>query len=730
MAPTLSIAILLIACSGCWLDHFQRQQCLEPVENPPTLGSSYQESAGNSSRPYPTNVELEIPMNPPPLTSSNPEAREKWLMSLREAIEIALANSKVVRQIRGTVATAVATAYDPAIAETRIQQELARFDTQMIFNLFWSKEEIPLNSNVAPGGGTVNVQQGNPFIFRQDTFGSAAARNSALPGTGDILSLRKLLGTGGELNFGFNTDYSLSNVPETTRAFRAAYETRFFTSFRQPLLQGAGVDVNRAPIIIARLQADKSLWDFKLALMDLIRDVEQKYWELCVSDAQYQALDRAIELNAEVVSKLRRSLEAGAGNQGDLLQAEQQLDELKRERINALSGGSVLSPSRQRLIGGPLLQVEQQLRGLLGLPPSDGRRIVPIDDPIVAPVQLDWYNIVIDAFTYNPELQGQKLIVAARREALRIAADGTRPKLDAFIRKDFNGIGGEFDDSIKQINHDGLGAWTYGLQLQHTFGYRQAIAVMQQRQYELDQERELLRAKGQEIEHTLQDQYRQVEGRYEGWSHSLRALERAEDRVRLSRLLYDAEKERSLEGYLDAVQKYSDALTEEVADRAAYQIAIVNMEVTKGTLFKYDNIHVHEEMWPAAAYPQAAQQEADRARAIEWYHNKPPKVVPPDRLPAYGPIERESDRAPGYGSGYGDGAAKNAPKAPKAPQTAIAVFGEEGEIPLELTPRRAPRTPPRAIDLILPSTFDPGSDDADANDVGPQIPNMHEGPGR
>jgi outer membrane protein TolC len=619
-------------------------------------------------------------------------------MSLREAIEIALRNSTVVRQVQGNTVQAIATAYDPAIAETRIQQELSRFDTSMIFNLFWSKEELPLNSNVAPGGGTVNIATGNPFIFRQDGFGSIAARNTGLPGTGDILSLRKLLGTGGELNFGFNTDYTLSNVPEGNRAFRAAYDTRFFTSFRQPLLQGSGVDVNRAPIIIARLQADKSVWDFKQAISELIRDVEQTYWELVIAEAQYQAVNRAFELSLDAVERLQLALEAGTGTEADLIRAKQQLANLQRDRTNALSGGSVVAPARQRLVGGPVLQVEQRLRGLLGLPPSDGYRIVPLDEPEVAPVDLDWYNTVIDAFTYNPEIQGQKLLVAARRQALLIAADGLRPRLDAVVRKDFNGIGAEFDDSIRMVNHEGFGALYLGLQFQYTFGYRAASGLLQQRRLELDSERALLRVKAQEIEHTLAEQYRQVIARFDSWSASRRALDLAEDGVSLARMLYDAEKERAIEGFLDAVQKYADAVTEEVADRGAFQIALVNMEVTKGTVFKFNNIHVHEDAWPDAAYPQAELQEGDRERAIPWPHKKQANQLPRDPLPVYDNPPQESSKPAGYGGGYG----ANTTERPD-PQRPAA---EPNEIPLDLTTQRPGDPAGRAADLILPSAGD------------------------
>jgi outer membrane protein TolC len=487
------------------------------------------------------------------------------------------------------------------------------------------------------------------------------------------------------------------------------------------------VDVNRAPIIIARLQADKAVWDFKREISGLIRDVEQKYWELVISEAQYQALNSAIQLNIEAVERLELGLEAGTGNEAELIQAKQQLATLQRERTNALSGGSLFAPARQRLIGGPVLQVEQQLRGLLGLPPSDGYRIVPVDEPMVAPVEQNWENTVIDAFTYNPDIQGQKLLVAARRQALTIAADGLKPRLDAVVRKDFNGLGSEFDDSIRMVNHEGFGAWYYGLQFQYTFGYRAAKGLWKQRQLELDQERAVLRARAQEVEHTLAEQYRQIYARYDSWTSSHRALELAEERVIIQRVLYDAEKERALEGYLDAVQRYADAVTEEIADRSAFQIALVNLEVTKGTIFRFNNIHVHEEAWPADAYRQAELQAGDRERAIPWPHKKQANTLPPDHLPAYGPMVRESSQPPAYGSGgygtgeYGSANGGSAPPAgdpmgmppggspPSAPPSSLPpaaplAGSKQNEIQLYLgEPPPPPPQSNRSVDLILPA---------------------------
>src|SRR5262249_24213719 len=161
--------------------------------------------------------------------------------------------------------------------------------------------------------------------------------------------------------------------------------------------KNAGVDVNRAGIVIARLRSDQALWELQRAFEELVRDVEQKYWELFASQVQLWATDRAIELNLEIVRRLQSQLEAGPGNKGDLAIGQFQLAQALRTRVFVLADDVVIG-SR---IGG-VLAVERQLRSLMGLPPYDGKRIVAVDEPSIAPVRYDWRSIVAEAFTYNP----------------------------------------------------------------------------------------------------------------------------------------------------------------------------------------------------------------------------------------------------------------------------------------------------------------------------------------
>ncbi len=609
----LLLILFLPALGGCWWDHWTRH---DDSDDDDQAGKYYlSEPAGNTVGAYNHGVALEIPNTPPPLTATNPEAAEKWPMTLQQALEIALQNSGVVRQLRGGVAVAVATRFDPALAETRINQELARFDTQFIFNLFWGRDDIQLNSNVAPGGGTVGVSTGTPFIFKQDTFGSTAARNSGLAGTGDVLSLRKLLGNGAEVTVGFNTDYSLSNVPAANRAFRAAYDSRVSTTFRQPLLAQAGQEVNRAPIVIARLRADQEVWQFKTAMAGLVQQVEQAYWQLYEAQWQYWAAGEALKANLEVVKLINEKLKQGAGNASDLNEANVQYWAFARQREFAISGSDLVQ-------GTPVVGVlvrEGQLRSLLGLPVADGKRIIAADDPHIAPFEWDWNGIKLEAFTYNPEIQRLKLAIAEQNQVVLIRRNGLLPRLDVFGRKEWTGLGGELDESEGTLSDGEFGSYTIGAQLQIDIGYRRAAAQLEEALHQLRQARVILQAKGQEIEHTLTQHIRELVVRFNAFKTSVEQRLAARAQLDIQRELFEDGKI-TIDRLLVAVRGYTDAVRTEIQDKVEYQIALSNLETAKGTIFKYNNIHIHEDAWTPAAYASAARQAADRDRAIEWHH--------------------------------------------------------------------------------------------------------------
>jgi hypothetical protein len=235
----------------------------------------------------------EVTQTGEPLTLSNPEPRELWDLTLEEAIQISLYNSKVLKQIGGarfpfgssldgrinvtsplenlrqlaTTPDAVNTIYDVGLQESNnfstqtqgVESALAAFDAQLTSSFFWDRIDQPQNVR-NPGG--VN-------FFNQVRPGNTGTWST---------ELSKTSAAGTKFFFRNNTTYDDNNSP--TRALASDWLTNFEAEARQPLLRGAGVQVNRAPVVLARIRTDISLADFERSVRDHVRDVENTYWEL------------------------------------------------------------------------------------------------------------------------------------------------------------------------------------------------------------------------------------------------------------------------------------------------------------------------------------------------------------------------------------------------------------------------------------------------------------------
>ncbi|HID21579.1 MAG TPA: TolC family protein, partial [Planctomycetaceae bacterium] len=532
---------------------------------------------------------VEIPDIPPPLTVSNPEAQELWPLTLREAIEIALDNSGVVRRLRpsgrGFVATAAEdlapTVYDPAEAETAIEEALGIFDATLSMALFWSHSRRLLNNNVAEG---IVVSTGE--IFERDAFGRSAA---AAAGAGSLLSIQKRFATGAIISASFDTDYDLPNLGR--RLYRSAYETTLTFTLTQPLLRNAGIDTNRVPLIIARVRADQELWTFRQAVERLVRDVEQAYWQLSGAQRVLAAVDEAVRVHMEIVRRLQREDAEGRADPGDLAQAQAELARIRRMRdlalgqetgpVNTLSGlpGSIQVPG--------VLAAERQLRSLLGLPPSDGRRIVAVDEPTIAPIEYDWHMTLAEAFTFHPEMQRLKLEVAARRQELLFRRNQLLPEVNFFWQHTFWGLGDGFDDSVDMLTDTRFGDYTFGLQGSVTLGRRTESARLQAAVYRLARAKALLRDKGHEVSHVLAQMLQELDMRAELYRKSLESLAAAKRSLEIQRERFEAG-QFTIDQLLDAERAYYEAVNNEVLDRVAFQTALIEFEMAKGTILRYN----------------------------------------------------------------------------------------------------------------------------------------------
>jgi len=158
-------------------------------------------------------------------------------------------------------------------------------------------------------------------------------------------------------------------------------------------LQGRGVDFNRIAgpnavpgqydgVLIRRIRSDISLADFEISVRDLVRDVENAYWELYFAYRDLDTQLAARESARETWKNRKLRFESGLDRPDDEAQARQQYFNFDTQAKNALAG---------ILNGQPgVLGAERNLRRLLGLSPSDGKLLRPSTDPVLAPVVFDW----------------------------------------------------------------------------------------------------------------------------------------------------------------------------------------------------------------------------------------------------------------------------------------------------------------------------------------------------
>ncbi len=534
-----------------------------------------------------------VDVPPEPLLPSRPEAARLRPIRLHEAIRMALENNEVLVRAGGGVAavengpnlgfgTLGRTIYDPALFETEIERQLARFDARWETSLFWDSIDVPF-------GSVASQFQG----FRRDIF------------QGQTI-LRKPLITGGEVSIGFNTSYQFRRVitPLLQGLINPEYETQLVFAIRHPLggpdaggrFGGAGVAYNRVPIMIARINADQELWQFKENLMIMVRDVEEAYWNLYGSQVQYQALLRAVEQSWRYVRDLEEANRVGKADPAELLEARAQLDSLREALLQAKAG-------QRGAAGLPfdgLLVAEARLRALIGLPPYDGTRLVAVDEPTLAPVELDWESVIREAYRYRPQLALHRLNVLEQRQRWIRARGQLRPQIDVGAQFQINGLDSTFDGSLDVLTDGNFNDYQFDIQVTVPLGYRRELADAQTALLQIAAAKARLYQAMRETDHTIAQLYREVDLARERFLIARDQLRTAQQRLEVNIAQWEAgQQDRSVVNLrlVQAIEGLRRAQLAEVEARVNYNIALIRLEHAKGTLLSYDNIHFHPGPW-------------------------------------------------------------------------------------------------------------------------------------
>jgi outer membrane protein TolC len=132
------------------------------------------------------------------------------------------------------------------------------------------------------------------------------------------LGLSRALETGGAVSIGVSNSISeSSNNSGVTN-----YNTGVGINVSQPLLNGAGLLVNRIPIDRAKTYATISLFSIKQNLTNLITSIESQYWDLILVYEDYKIQQEALQRTKELLEVNKSLIEAGRMASQEIVQAE------------------------------------------------------------------------------------------------------------------------------------------------------------------------------------------------------------------------------------------------------------------------------------------------------------------------------------------------------------------------------------------------------------------------
>jgi outer membrane protein TolC len=521
-----------------------------------------------------------IPASAPPRTVSNlrPELVD-WPLSLDEAIRISLENTRVVRVLAGTTATASGqTIYDAAITQTTIDQAQARFDPVLTQNNLWSRTNTPTAANDFTDltrsfitSRAVDAYQSTLGVTRTNVIGGQLGLNYIenpirFPGADAGVSANPLFPG---LTFPLN--------PQTTRTVQLSYT--------QPLLQGGGFRVNMAPIVIARLNTEMSFFQYKDSVQEMVRGVIEAYWNLVQARTDVWARKIQVELSEFTYKREQARLDAGLADAKDVAQARVTYTQFKANLVAA---------------DATALSREGALRNILGLPPTDDRFIVPMSAPTDQRLRPDWDNLVHLAEQRRPDIIELKIIIEAEQQRLLQAENQMLPKLDAVASYRWNGLSGTMPNGDQLTSGTGkFTDWTLGINFSVPLGLRQGRAQLRQEKLLIERDRANLEQGLHNAIHELTSTVRDLDNAYEQYQAYKEARAAAEINVKVQNETFRAGKSIYL-NVLQALTDWGNAVTSEAGALLSYNVALATLERRTGTILETHGLVFHEERFRAA----------------------------------------------------------------------------------------------------------------------------------
>ena len=526
------------------------------ADQPPPGGSG---PGGASGAPTP------VPPPPEVKTDGDPDAGD--LLTLREALRLALENNLDIELAR----------YQPAISEEQLRGAEGVFDPQLFADYDYSHDETPVASNIIDFASDPNGTDPRTTITTESGRWDA--------GMSGLIPLG--------LEYSSQYEFSRNRSDSPFAGVDPEYNAQWVTLVTLPLLKD--LVTNDASILVARsaLARDRSYDDFQAQLTDLLVATEKRYWGLAAARANTRVADKSLETATELLEQTRVQYEVGVVSRVEVVQSEAGVAQREFELIVAENEEGAAHDQLLNAVFAPGERVFEE------------RRVVT-ERAVFVDYEVDVDVATAKALELRPELASARSLVDDARLKLDLAENQVLPTLDLIGRYQFDGLSGRsetasvippnrrdsYDDFFKA---SGNRSYTIGGQFSIPLGNSTAKAAETEAAIEFRRARTSLRREEQRVILDARSAVRDLRSSIEG----IQAAER--NRVAQSETL-DAEQERLRLGdstpfqVLQHEEDLAQAERQLIRSLQVHRNAIADIDRAQGTLLDRLNISVRDQL--------------------------------------------------------------------------------------------------------------------------------------
>jgi len=136
------------------------------------------------------------------------------------------------------------------------------------------------------------------------------------------LAVTQKIVTGASVTASTSLDRSRVSPFTAPPLYNPVYNSDLALSIRQPLLQGAGITVNRAAIARAKLGVTRANYNFKSVVLNVVRDVEGAYYNLAFAREQLKVYEFSLGVAQKLLDENKSRRNTGVATDLEVLQSE------------------------------------------------------------------------------------------------------------------------------------------------------------------------------------------------------------------------------------------------------------------------------------------------------------------------------------------------------------------------------------------------------------------------